>query len=226
MGVAWLYDVVVNDGSSQPAGRYTEADHPFASRGGLKLDAALAAAGIDVTGMVCADLGSSTGGFTSCLLYRGAAKVYAVDTGYGVLDYKLRTDERVVVMERCNALHVDPQAEVASAAGLDLVTIDLGWTRQDKALAAAVKWLKPTGSIITLVKPHYEQPRDTPQKRGKQPKPEPLTLEASHAITRRVLAEIDADASLGLKVLGWCDSPIRGAKGGNLEQLAWLERRG
>lgn len=243
MGLPWLYDVVVDDDLNQPAGRYTEADHPFASRGGLKLDAALAKSGIDVAGMVCADLGCSTGGFVSCLLHRGAARVYAVDTGYGVLDYRLRQDERVVVMERSNALHTtfptesaraagstsadpsDPPAEAGSAGGVDLVTIDLGWTKQDKALAAALKWLKPTGRVITLIKPHYEQPRDTPTRKGKKsPKPEPLTLEESHAITQRVLDAIQADASLGLNVLGWCDSPIRGAKGGNLEQIAWLER--
>ena len=221
----------VDEPSAQPAGSYTEADHPFASRGGLKLDAALAESGIDVAGMRCADLGCSTGGFVSCLLHRGAKQVYAVDTGYGVLDYTLRQDERVVVMERSNALHVkppwleDPAAE-AGSAGLDLVSIDLGWTKQDKALAAALKWLSPTGRIITLIKPHYEQPRDTPTRKGKkQPKPEPLTLDQSHAITQRVLDAIQADGSLGLSVLGWCDSPIRGAKGGNLEQLAWLERR-
>ena len=220
-----LYDGVVKDRAIQPPGSYTEADHPFASRGGLKLDAALAASGIDVSGMTCADLGCSTGGFVSCLLHRGAEKVYAVDTGYGVLDYTLRQDDRVVVMERSNALHTDPPAEV-SEAGVDIVTIDLGWTKQDKALAAALKWLNPTGKIVTLVKPHYEVPRDTPTRRGKkQPKPEPLTLEESHTITQRVLDAIAGNAELHLNVLGWCDSPIRGAKGGNLEQLAWLERR-
>ncbi|MBX2850713.1 MAG: hypothetical protein KTR15_03085 [Phycisphaeraceae bacterium] len=215
-----------------PPGSYTEADHPFASRGGLKLDRALAGSGIDVTGLTGADLGCSTGGFVSCLLHRGAAKVYAVDTGYGVLDYRLRQDERVVVMERSNALHTappwqeDPAAETICAGGVDVVTIDLGWTKQDKALLAALKWLKPTGKIITLIKPHYEQPRDTPTRRGKKaPKPEPLTLQESHVITQGVLDAVGADASLGLNVLGWCDSPIRGAKGGNLEHLAWLERR-
>ncbi len=223
---ASVYHGPVDKASSQPAGGYTLDDHPFASRGGLKLDAALAESGIDVTGMKCADLGSSTGGFVSCLLHRGASKVYAVDTGYGVLDYGLRQDERVVVMERSNALHVDPPVEVVSAGGLDLVSIDLGWTKQDKALAAALKWLNPGGRIITLIKPHYEQPRDTPTQRGKkQPKPEPLTLEQSHRITQQVLDAVAADPSLSLHVLGWCDSPIRGAKGGNLEQLAWLERQ-
>ncbi|MFK7788336.1 MAG: SAM-dependent methyltransferase [Phycisphaeraceae bacterium] len=221
----------------QPAGGYTLDEHPFASRGGLKLDAALAASGIDAVGKVGVDLGSSTGGFVSCMLHRGAAKVYAVDTGYGVLDYGLRQDERVVVMERSNAMHVqppwvsDPAAEAVSAEGVDIVTIDLGWTKQDKALAAALRWLKPSGKIITLVKPHYEQPRDTPTRKGKhkgkiQPKPEALTLDESHVITQRVLDEIASDESLGLSVLGWCDSPIRGAKGGTIEQLAWLERRG
>ncbi|MEM9347257.1 MAG: SAM-dependent methyltransferase [Planctomycetota bacterium] len=204
----------------QPPGSYTRVDHPFASRGGLKLDAALAESGIDVAGKACADLGCSTGGFVSCLLHRGAAKVYAVDTGYGVLDYTLRQDPRVVVMERSNALHAEPEEPV------DLVTIDLGWTRQAKALTAALSWLSPSGKIITLIKPHYEEPRDTPTRKGrKQPKPEPLTQDASHTITRRVLDAIAIDPSLDLNVLGWCDSPIRGAKGGNLEQLAWLERR-
>lgn len=213
----------------RPPGRYTEADHPFASRGGLKLDAALAQSGIDVAGMTCADLGCSTGGFVSCLLLRGAKKVYAVDTGYGVLDYALRTDDRVVVMERSNALHTDPPPEVVKS-GVDLVTIDLGWTRQDKALAAAVKWLSPTGRVITLVKPHYERPRDTPAKRGRgrskgKPRPEPLADETARAIAQRVLEGVGTDAALGLAVLGSCDSPIRGAKGGNLEVLAWLGSR-
>lgn len=226
------YDERVQNDECKPPGGYLEADHPFASRGGLKLDRALAESGIDVAGMVCADLGASTGGFVSCLLHRGAKQVYAVDTGYGILDYGLRTDGRVVVMERSNALHVqppwaeDPAAEATSAGGLDLVSIDLGWTKQDKALAAALRWLKPTGRIITLIKPHYEAPRETPTRKGKkQPKPEPLSLDESHAITQRVLDAIQADPSLDLNVLGWCDSPIRGAKGGNIEQLAWLERR-
>lgn len=228
-----VYDDAVTEQANQPAGAYRLDDHPFASRGGLKLDAALAAAGIDVAGKTCADLGCSTGGFVSCLLHRGAAKVYAIDTGYGVIDYGLRQDPRVVVMERSNALHTTPPKDVAPASdrgGVDLVTIDLGWTKQDKALAAALRWLSPTGKIVTLIKPHYEAPRDTPTRKGKgksnkQPKPEPLSLDESHAITRRVLDAVSADAALNLRVIGWCDSPIRGAKGGNLEQLAWLKRR-
>ena len=231
-GAVSLYDADMQDQASQPPGGYTEDDHPFASRGGLKLDCALQVSGIDVTGLMAADLGCSTGGFTSCLLHRGAARVYAVDTGYGVLDYKLRQDERVVVMERSNALHVEPPAEVASATGqhaadqptgVDLVVIDLGWTKQDKALAAAVKWLRPGGRVITLIKPHYEQPRDTPTRRGKgKTKPEPMDEDQARQVAGQTLEAIHSDATLGLTVLGSCDSPIRGKKGGNLEVLGWL----
>jgi 23S rRNA (cytidine1920-2'-O)/16S rRNA (cytidine1409-2'-O)-methyltransferase len=94
------------------------------------------------------------GGFTDCLLQRGAARVHAIDTGYGMLAYKLRTDARVVVMERTNALHA-PAAEA-----VDLVVIDMAWTPQRLAIPAALKWLKPGGKIVTLVKPHYELTED------------------------------------------------------------------
>ena len=128
----------------------------YVSRGALKLEHALRAFGLDVTGLVCADLGCSTGGFTDCLLQHGAARVYSVDTAYGELAWKLRQDERVVVMERSNALHTEPHAETHAAGGVDLVVIDLGWTRQDKAIPAALTWARPGARIITLVKPHYE----------------------------------------------------------------------
>ena len=133
---------------------------PFVSRGGLKLDAALQAFGVDVAGMVCADLGCNVGGFTDCLLQRGATQVYAVDSGYGTLAWKLRQDKRVVVMERTNAVHVDPW-KLPGFTGCDVVVIDLGWTRQEKALPAAKNWLRndrsgPPGTIVTLIKPHYE----------------------------------------------------------------------
>src|SRR5271167_690382 len=95
----------------------------FASRAGLKLDSALNVFSISVTGKICADLGCSTGGFTDCLLQHGASRVFAIDTGYGVLDWKLRKDPRVVVMERTNAMHVTLPGPV------ELITIDVGWTR-------------------------------------------------------------------------------------------------
>src|SRR2546427_9082895 len=103
----------------------------FVSRAGHKLEHALATFAIDVSGKVCADLGSNTGGFVDCLLARGAAKVYAIDTGYGALDWKLRKDSRVVVMERTNAMHATPSEKVA------IVTIDVAWTKQRHILPAA-----------------------------------------------------------------------------------------
>ena len=123
----------------------------FVSRAGQKLDHALATFGLDVAGRVCADLGSNVGGFVDCLLQRGAARVYAIETGYGVLEWKLRKDPRVVVMERTNAMHASlPEA-------IDLVTIDVAWTRQRHILPAARQFLKPaSGVVITLIKPHYE----------------------------------------------------------------------
>src|SRR5947207_7890362 len=125
---------------------------PFVSRAGQKLDHALTTFHIDVTGRICADLGCSTGGFTDCLLQRGAAKVYASDTGYGVLDWKLRKDPRVVVMERTNEMHVELPEKVT------LVTIDVAWTKQRHILPAAARILEGRGEVLTLIKPHYEAP--------------------------------------------------------------------
>src|SRR3954467_13549113 len=122
----------------------------FVSRAGRKLEHALASYAIDVSGLICADLGCSTGGFTDCLLQRGAAKVYAVETGYGVLDWKLRKDPRVVVMERTNAMHVTLPEPVA------FITIDVAWTRQKHILPAARRLISDGGRVVALVKPHYE----------------------------------------------------------------------
>ena len=108
---------------------------PFVSRAGLKLEHAMQTFGLDAAGKVCADLGSNTGGFVDCLLRRGAARVYAVDTGYGVLEWKLRNDPRVVVMERTNAMHVVLPEKV------QIVTIDVAWTRQQRILPAAARIL-------------------------------------------------------------------------------------
>lgn len=204
----------------------TEDDHPYASRGGLKLEAALRAFAIDVDGLVCADLGCSTGGFTSCLIHHGASRVFAVDTAYGELAWAMRQHERVAVMERSNALHTEPPPEVAEA-GVDLVTIDLGWTRQEKALPAALRWLggNAGGRIITLVKPHYERPGETGGRgKGGQRRP-PMPEDEARAVCAEVLSAVEADTSLGLRVVGVIDSPVAGGKGGNLERLALLERR-
>jgi 23S rRNA (cytidine1920-2'-O)/16S rRNA (cytidine1409-2'-O)-methyltransferase len=180
-------------------------DRRFVSRAGLKLDHALDAFALDVRGLVCADLGCNAGGFTDCLLQRGAAKVYAVDTGYGMLEYKLRKDPRVVVMERTNAMHVALPEPIA------LVVIDVAWTKQKHILPNAKRLLAPGGSIVTLVKPHYEA--------------EPSTLVGGvlpESELETVMANVDADfAVCGLARRGLTTSPIKGAKG-NVELLAWL----
>src|ERR1043165_1348256 len=122
----------------------------FVGRGGEKPHYALERFGVRPAGMSSEDLGCNVGGFTDCLLQAGAARVYAVDTGYGALAWKLRTDPRVIVLERTNALHAAPHETV------DLVVVDLGWTPQQHAIPAALSWLKPEGRIVSLIKPHYE----------------------------------------------------------------------
>ncbi len=177
----------------------------YVSRGGEKLAAALEAFSIDPAGWVCADLGSNVGGFVDCLLQRGAVWVYAVDTGYGTLAYKLRKDPRVVVMERTNAMHVVLPEPV------DLVTIDAGWTRQHHLLPNAVRLLKPDGRIVTLIKPHYET--DQRKTTGGV-----LDANAAREVVDEVLVRI---RSLGLTAERTIESPLKGQKG-NVEFLALL----
>ncbi len=174
----------------------------FVSRGGLKLEHALTAFGIDVSGKVCADLGCSTGGFTDCLLQRGALKVYAVDTGYGVLDWKLRKDSRVVVMERTNGMHV----QLPEAVGI--VTIDISWTRQKNILPNARKLLAGGGIVVSLIKPHYEADRAILRK-GVVPQ------ELVDSVVEKVRAEIEGAGWIWEKSVR---SPIKGG-GGNVEVL-------
>jgi 23S rRNA (cytidine1920-2'-O)/16S rRNA (cytidine1409-2'-O)-methyltransferase len=189
----------------------SKPDSPFVSRAGLKLEHALDIFDFDVTGMRCADLGCNVGGFTDCLLQRGAASVFAVDTGYGTLAWKLRSDERVTTLERSNALHLEPPELV------DLVVIDLGWTPQTLALPAGMKWTN-CGHIISLIKPHYEL---TTEEKNVEKVGEGLSDDAvSRVIARtKVLCE-----DLSLELLGETLSPIRGKKsskkgGGNSEYL-------
>ncbi|MDG2053819.1 MAG: SAM-dependent methyltransferase [Phycisphaerales bacterium] len=193
------------------------SDCRYVSRGGLKLAHAIEHFQFDVTGLRCADLGCSVGGFSDCLLQNGAAQVHAVDTAYGILDYTIRRREEVMVYERTNALHIEPPAQV------DLVVIDLGWTNQRRAIPAALDWLGPNGHIITLVKPHYEL--DASQKE------QSLTdgcLDATMAeqVFNDVLAQFE---ELNTSVLSWTESPIRGLKSeqrrpghGNREYLVLL----
>ena len=174
----------------------------FVSRAGEKLAAALDAFGLDVRGAVCADLGCNVGGFTDCLLQRGAARVYAVDTGYGQLAWKLRNDGRVVVMERTNALHCAPPDAV------DIAAIDVAWTPQERIVPAAARWLKPGGRIVSLLKPHYELAK-------MQGRPPAETLSESQAC-EVCLAVCRRLSALGCRAQAVMRSALRG-KGGNVE---------
>jgi len=178
----------------------------FVSRAGQKLYHALTTFNVSPAGWVCADLGANAGGFTDCLLQMGAQKVYAIDTGYGALEYKLRKDERVVVMERTNAMHATLPERVA------LVVIDVAWTKQKHILPAAMRMLAGGGRVITLIKPHYEA--EAKLLRGGV-----LPSEETDKVLERVRGEIRA---AGFEVKGITTSPIKGAKG-NVEFLALLQ---
>ena len=180
----------------------------FVSRAGEKVNAALDAFNLDVAGLICADFGCNVGGFTDCLLQRDAEKVYAVDTGYGALAWKLRKDDRVEVMERTNALHTDAPELV------DLVVIDLAWTCQIMGVPAAANWLKPDGKIVSLLKPSFEYPKIYGKKSYK-----PISDEQAQEIVDYVTDNLK---EAGFPTSAVCCSPIRG-KGGNLEFLLLFE---
>lgn len=180
----------------------------FVSRGGEKLEAALMGLNIQVQGLVCADVGSSTGGFTDCLLQRGAAKVYAIDVGKGQLHWKLRQDPRVVVMEETNARYVETLPEL-----MDLVTVDASFISLRTLLPVLKKWLAEEGQLIALIKPQFEAgKKDVSRGKGVIRDPE---------IHRQVLSELlDFVYEQGLKLLGLMRSPVLGPKG-NVEFLLW-----
>jgi 23S rRNA (cytidine1920-2'-O)/16S rRNA (cytidine1409-2'-O)-methyltransferase len=182
---------------------------PFVGRGGLKLEHALKNFGIDVSLMVAADIGASTGGFTDCLLQRGASRVYAIDVGYGQLDYRLRKDPRVVVMERVNARYgVDIPEKV------DIAVIDVSFISVEKIIPAISGVLKDNGSIIVLVKPQFEAKREEVGKGGIIKSPE---------VHARILARFirwAVENKYRLKNL--TASPVEGASG-NREFLVILK---
>ncbi len=182
----------------------------FASRAGEKLEHAINEFQIDVTGKICADFGASVGGFVDCLLHHGATKVYAVETGYGELAWKLRNDPRVVVRERTNAMHV------LLSEKMDIITNDTSWAKQKNILPNILNNLKPGGIIITLIKPHYEADKSLLRK-GVLPEDIALTVaeQTMHAIIKE----------FGLECKGLTKSPILGGKGGNTEYLAYLTRK-
>lgn len=181
----------------------------FASRAGAKLDFALEKFGISVSGLVCADLGADRGGFTDCLLQRGAKKVYAVEKGYGLLDWKLRNDDRVEVMERQNALHIE-LPEIA-----DFVVIDVGWTPQKLILPVALGLLKTESEIVFLLKPQYEVDKKNLRK-GKVPD------EILQGVVEAAIAGVKKMP--GVKFLDVVESPIKGKSGKNTEYLMHLQK--
>lgn len=182
---------------------------PFASRAGEKLDYALKEFAIDATGLICADFGASVGGFVDCLLQHGAAKVYAVETGYGELAWKLRNDPRVIVMEKTNAMHVVLPEKI------DLITNDTSWTKQEKILANILANLKENGLIVTLIKPHYEADKKLLHK-GK------LEEADAEKVAKQTYEQLQQQ--FPIKGKGLTKSPILGKKGGNSEYIAYLQK--
>lgn len=181
---------------------------PYVSRGGYKLAKALDTFGIEPSGWVVADVGASTGGFTDCLLQRGAKRVYAIDVGYGQLDWRLRNDSRVVVMERTNARYLEELPEA-----VDLVTIDVAFISLRLILPQSMKWLSSDGQVVALIKPQFEAGPDRVGKGG---------IVRDESTRRAVLEDVLSWAvANGWSLRGLTPSPIKGAKG-NVEFLAWL----
>ena len=173
---------------------------PFVGRGGLKLDYALDKFQLDVSSKVVADIGASTGGFTDCLLKRGASRVYAIDVGYGQLDYRLRRDRRVVVMERVNARY-----PISLPEKVDLATMDLSFISVEKVIPSVAQLLKDSGYLLVLIKPQFEARRGEVGKGGiiKQPQ-----------VHARVLGRFIAwMIDHGFRMGGLVGSPILGASG-------------
>ncbi|MDH3445608.1 MAG: TlyA family RNA methyltransferase [Deltaproteobacteria bacterium] len=204
-------EVLVNDQPVTKAGslvdggaaiRFKSIIPQFASRGGAKLAKALEEFHVDVRGKIALDVGASTGGFTDCLLQNGAARVYAVDVGYGQLDWKLRNDPRVIVLEKTNVRYLDVGALPSRVL---LATIDVSFISLRIVLPAVKKILEPRAEVIALIKPQFEVGK------GKVGKGGVVRSSEDH---RRVIEEIeDAANSLGFQTLGIIDSPLLGPKG-------------
>ena len=195
----------------EKSGEVVRADAPlvlrggerFVSRGGDKLDGALSALGVDVQGATCADIGASTGGFTDCLLQRGARRVFAIDVGHGQLADKLRRDERVVVLERTNARYLE---EKSLGETVDLVVVDASFIGIEKLLAGIARVLRPGGTLVALVKPQFEAGK-AEAARARGVIRDPKIRDAAIAKAR------DAIVASGFEVLGEIDSALKGPKG-------------
>ena len=184
---------------------------PYVSRGGLKLEKALRDFGVDPTGYVCSDSGASTGGFTDCLLQQGARKVFAIDVGYGQLDWKIRSDPRVVVMERTNVRYVTPEQ---LGEPLDLSVVDVSFISLRIVLPVIKTFLKEhSGQVLCLIKPQFEAGKEKVGKKGVVRDP---------AVHKEVLDDfVSLTKEIGFKILGLTFSPVKGPEG-NIEFLAHL----
>jgi len=183
---------------------------PYVSRGGLKLEKALRDFGVKPEGFVCSDSGASTGGFTDCLLQQGAKKVFAIDVGYGQLDWKIRSDDRVVVMERTNIRYVTPED---LGEPLDLSVIDVSFISLKIVLPTIKTLLKSNGQVLCLIKPQFEAGKNKVGKKGVVREPE---------IHKEVLDSfVETVTNLGFTILGLTFSPVKGPEG-NIEFLGHL----
>lgn len=187
-----------------------EEDVPFVSRGGVKLLGALKAFGLDVTGLVCIDVGASTGGFTDCLLQQGALKVYAIDVGHGLLDWGLRNDPRVINIERLNARYLDQHPFPEK---MDLAVMDLSFISLAQVLPPLKHHLKPGARVLAMVKPQFEV---APQDVGK------AGVVRDEAVRQRAIEDVQAAAQqIGYHLLADAPSTLAGAKG-NVEHFLLL----
>ncbi|MDI9483429.1 MAG: TlyA family RNA methyltransferase [Bacillota bacterium] len=185
---------------------------PYVGRGGLKLEKALKEFNICLKDMVCMDIGASTGGFTDCMLQNGAKKVYSIDVGYGQLAWKLRTDERVVVMERTNFRYVKPE-DIGEP--VDFASADVSFISLEKIIAPAKEILKPEGSMVCLIKPQFEAGREKVGKKGVVRDPD-IHCEVIDKVVRYSEGQ-------GFFVSGLTFSPIRGPEG-NIEYLLYIKK--
>ncbi len=209
-------EVLINDQIADKPGMFVASESvvrvkaplPFVSRGGLKLAAALDRFAIPIGDAICADVGASTGGFTDCLLQRGARKVYAIDVGYGQLDWKIRSDSRVVVLDRTNARYLETLPE-----SIEVATVDTAFISLRLILPAVIKWLNPDAHIVALIKPQFEAGRDRVGKGGVVRDP------IVHAEVLRAILNFARE--IDLNPIDLIRSPIEGPAG-NAEFLVWL----
>ncbi len=184
----------------------------YVSRGGLKLEKAMDVYGIRLDGMVCMDVGASTGGFTDCMLQNGAVKVYSVDVGHGQLDWKLRNDPRVVCMEKTNIRYVEPE-HIDDV--LDFASIDVSFISLTKVLGPVRNLLKDGGEVVCLIKPQFEAGREKVGKKG---------VVRDKSVHREVIKMVaDFALSIGFSVKGLDFSPVKGPEG-NIEYLLYIKK--